>query len=77
MVQRTTVVLPDDLLNKLRRMAHERGISFAALLREAAEEKARNYRPKPTSGGSGYSGHSDTSVLAGEIRAKPRAWRSS
>ncbi len=58
-------------------MARERGISFAALLREAAQEKARSYRPKPKSGGVGYSGHSDTSILAGEIRPKPRTWHSS
>jgi hypothetical protein len=36
-------------------MADERGISFAALLREAAEEKAQSHRPKAKSFGLGSS----------------------
>ena len=55
MLRRTTIVFPEDLLKKLHRMADERGISFAALVREAAEEKARSYRPKAKSFGLGSS----------------------
>jgi hypothetical protein len=75
MVQRTTVVFPEDLLKKLRRMADDRGISFAALVREAAEEKVKSYRPKPRSLGMGDSGRTDTSRRIGEEPAIPEPWR--
>ena len=75
MVQRTTVVLPEDLLNKLRRIANERGISFAALLREAAEEKARTYRPKAKSFGLAASGKKGIARRASELY-RPDPWRS-
>lgn len=72
---RTTVSIPDDLTRKLRVMASETGRSMAAVVREALEEKARRYRPRPRSLGIGASGHSDTARRAGEERAEPRAWR--
>ena len=75
MVQRTTVVFPEDLLKKLHRMADERGISFAALVREAAEEKVKSYHPKPRSLGIGDSGRTDTSRRIGEEPAIPEPWR--
>lgn len=75
MVQRTTVVFPEDLLNKLRRMADERGISFAALLREAGEEKAMQYRPKAKSFGLGASGKKGIAHRASELY-RPDPWRS-
>ncbi|HEV7214470.1 MAG TPA: ribbon-helix-helix protein, CopG family [Chloroflexota bacterium] len=39
-MQRTPVMLPDDLLLRLRHMAAERHTSMAALLREAPEDQA-------------------------------------
>lgn len=75
MVQRTTVVFPEELLDRLRRMAHERGISFAALLREAAEEKARSYRPKAKSFGLGASGKKGIARRASDLY-RPDPWRS-
>lgn len=67
--------IPEELLKRLRLIAAERGTSVAALVREALEEKARSYRPRPRSLGIGASGHSDTARLAGEQRAEPRSWR--
>jgi predicted transcriptional regulator len=45
-MQRTTIMLPEDVAQRLRQIAAERGTSMAALLREAAEEQARPYRPQ-------------------------------
>ena len=74
-MERTTISMPDELLNRLRLIAAERHTSIAALVREALEEKTRSYRPRPRSLGIGASGHTDTARLAGEERAEPRTWR--
>jgi plasmid stability protein len=74
-MERTTISLPDHLLERLRRIAAEEGRSMAALVREAVEEKVEGYRPAPRSLGVGDSGHRDTARRAGEERAEPRSWR--
>jgi predicted transcriptional regulator len=74
-MRRTTIVAPEELLDRLRRIAAERGASMAAVIREALEEKAATQRPKPRSIGIGASGTSDTSHRAGEERPVPRSWR--
>ena len=76
MIQRTTIVMPEDLREKLRRIADERGISFAALIREAAEEKAKEFRRKPRNLGMGSSGRGDAGRRASELY-EPDPWRSS
>jgi hypothetical protein len=73
-MKRTTIVAPEELLDRLRRVAAERGTSMAMLVREALEEKARSQRPKPRSLGIGDSGQTDTARRAGEERPKPRPW---
>jgi hypothetical protein len=42
--QRTTVTAPTDALRTLQAEAERRGVSLAAVLREAVEEKARSLR---------------------------------
>ncbi len=74
-MERTTISLPEELLQRLRLMAAERRTSMAALVREALEEKAKSYRPKPRSLGMGDSGHTDTARRAGDERPEPRSWR--
>ena len=74
-MQRTTIVAPAHLLQRLRRMAAERGTSMADLIREALEDKVANDRPRPRSMGLGASGHRDTAQRTGEERPIPRAWR--
>jgi hypothetical protein len=76
MVQRTTIVISEDLHAKLRRIAAERGMSFAALLREAAEEKVRESRRAPRNLGMGKSGQTDIARRASELY-EPDEWRSS
>jgi hypothetical protein len=36
-IHRTTIVLPDDLKERAQRQAQERGVSLAALIRDALE----------------------------------------
>lgn len=74
-MERTTISIPDELLQRLRRIAAERRTSMAALIREALEEKARGYRPRPRSLGIGASGHTDTARRTAEERAEPPPWR--
>ena len=45
-----------ETVERLRRLARDRGVSFAEVVREALDEKALSYRPKPQSIGSGQSG---------------------
>ncbi len=74
-MERTTISLPEELLQRLRRIAAERRTSMAALIREAVEEKLESHRPRPRSLGIGASGQADTARRAGEERAEPRPWR--
>ena len=75
-VRRTTIVAPEELLDRLQTIAHERGVSMACLIREAMEEKARSHWPKPKSIGIGDSGRTDVSQLASDWRQfEPRSWR--
>lgn len=74
-VQRTSIVLPEDLLKRLRRLAAERGVSMAAVIREALEEKVQSHRPRPRSLGVGASAYSDTARRTAEERPVPRSWR--
>jgi hypothetical protein len=73
---RTTIMASEELLDKLRRMAHERRTSMATIIREALEEKVRSHHPRPRSIGLGDSGRSDISATAGDRSTfEPRAWR--
>lgn len=74
-MERTTISLPEELLDRLRRVAAERRISMASLIREAVEESLAAYRPRPRSLGIGASGKTDTARRAGDERPEPRAWR--
>ena len=73
-MERTIISIPDELLQRLRVMAAERRTSIAALVREALEEKARSYRPRPHNLGIGSSGYSDTARRTSEERAEPPSW---
>ena len=72
---RTTISMPDELLQRLRLIAAERRTSMAALVREALEDKAKSYGPLPRSLGIGSSGRKDTARRTAEERAEPRPWR--
>lgn len=70
-MKRTTISLPQELLDRLRRIAAEEGTSMAAMVREAVEQKVDSHRPRPKSIGIGASGHSDTARRSGKERPPP------
>ena len=74
-MRRTTIVAPDELIEHLRREATERGVSLATVIREALEEKAQAYRPKPRSLGIGDSGRADLARRTADEPATPPPWR--
>jgi plasmid stability protein len=74
-MERTTVMLPDALRERLRQLAAERGVSMATLVREALEETVANARPTPRSIGVGASGSTDTARRTAIERPEPRTWR--
>jgi Arc/MetJ-type ribon-helix-helix transcriptional regulator len=74
-MERTTLSLPEELLQRLRALAAERKTSMASLIREAVEEKIGRSQPRPHSLGIGASGHSDTARAASDERPEPRVWR--
>jgi hypothetical protein len=78
-MKRTTVMLPDDVLARLRRESKRRGVSVAEIVREAIEVQL----PEPRSGGRlsffgvGEGGPADAServddYVAGAVRKRAR-----
>ena len=74
-MERTTLSLPEELLQRLRVIAAERRMSMAAVIREALEEKVTSFRPRPQSLGIGASRQRDTARRTADERPKPRSWR--
>lgn len=74
-MDRTTFTIPDELRERLRRLAAERGVSMATILREAIDEKLTTTRPRPRSIGAGASGRTDTARRSADERPEPRTWR--
>jgi hypothetical protein len=74
-MNRTTLSIPADLRARLRRVAAERGVSMATILREAIDEKLATSRPRPRSLGAGSSGVRDIARRSGDERPEPRSWR--
>lgn len=73
-MDRTTIVLPRQLRDKVRRLAAERGVSMGEFMREAIAEKVEAQRPKPKLG-IFDSGHTDISERIGEEGFAPEPWR--
>ena len=74
-MDRTTITLDVETRTRLRRIAAERGISMAALIREAIDTTIEENAPRPRSLGVGASGTPDTARRSGDQRPEPRAWR--
>lgn len=74
-MSRTTITIDDEVRRRLRRIAAERGVSMATIIREAIDEKADRLPPRPRSLGIGASGTADTARRSGEERPEPRSWR--
>lgn len=65
------------LLDRLRAIAREEGVSLAEVIRQGMELRAQRSRPPVTFIGIGRSGRRGhrASERAGEIRFEPRSWR--
>jgi hypothetical protein len=76
-MRRTTIMADDALLDRLRLIANEEGVSLAEVIREGMELRAQRSRPGVTFIGIGRSGRRGhrTAENAGELRFTPRAWR--
>ena len=74
-MDRTTITLDLETRRRLRRIAADRGVSMAALIREAIEATLEQHAPKPRSLGVGASQTTDTARRAGDERPEPRTWR--
>jgi hypothetical protein len=74
-MNRTTLTLDQETRRRLRRIAAERGVSMAAVIREAIDEAVERHAPKPRSLGIGASGTRDTARRSGDERPEPREWR--
>ncbi|PZC49058.1 MAG: Plasmid stability protein [Chloroflexi bacterium] len=72
---RTTLTIPEDLLERLRLAAAEQHRSMADLVRQMLEEGVKTHRPRPRSLGIGASGFKDTARRIAEERPEPRSWR--
>jgi hypothetical protein len=74
-MDRTTITLDVETRTRLRRIAADRGMSMAALIREAIDATVEQHSPKPRSLGVGASGTRDTARRTGDQHPEPRAWR--
>ncbi|MEK7215815.1 MAG: hypothetical protein AAB289_09510 [Chloroflexota bacterium] len=74
-MERTTIMAPAELLDRLRRIAHSRHISLASLMREALEEKAAKERRRPTIAGIAASRLGNLGERAGAEPIEPPACR--
>jgi len=74
-MKRTTIVADDHVVQKLKALARDRGVSFAEVAREALEDKAMQYRPKPQSMGVASSSPAKTAATTASKRQPPRSWR--
>ena len=74
-MERTTITLDVETRTRLRRIAAGRGMSMAALIREAIDSTIERHAPLPKSLGVAASGTPDTARRAGDERPEPRSWR--
>jgi len=72
---RTTIVADDGVLDRLRALARDRGVSFAEVVREALEAKAAEFRPQPRSLGIAQSAPNDIASTAATEPAPGEPWR--
>jgi len=49
-MNKTTVYLPTELKSAIKRVARQRGVSEAEVIRESIREAVRNDRPRPRGG---------------------------
>lgn len=76
-MRRTTIMADDALIDRLRAIARDEGVSLAEVIREGMELRAQRSRPPITFIGIGRSGRRGhrTAESSAEARFTPRSWR--
>lgn len=74
-VTRTVITIRRSTLQHLKRVAADRHISMAALMRDVLEGRTTLAYPKPR-GGVGASGGKDLGRRSGDEHLEPPPWRS-
>lgn len=72
---RTTIMADEQVLDRLRAIARQQGVSLADVIRDALERRANEFRPRPRSLGIGASGRTTTASRDATEPAPPRSWR--
>jgi len=69
-MRRTSLFLDEQLIKRMQKLAHTRGVSFATVVREALAQYAADVEPAsgvPSIAGRFASGHTDTSERVDEL----------
>jgi hypothetical protein len=76
-MKRTTIVAPEDLLQRLQAIAREEDISLAEVIRQGLEWRAAQPGRQPRFIAAGRSNQPpyDTGRRAGEMEYEPDSWR--
>jgi predicted transcriptional regulator len=74
-VRRTTIMADEETVARLKGLAADRGVPFSEVVREALEQKAAEYRPKPRSIGIAESRGRGVGARNISGRVPPRSWR--
>ena len=76
-MKRTTIMAPEELLDRLQAIAREEDVSLAEVIRQALELRARQplRRPRFVAAGRSNQPPDDTARRAGEMQFEPRSWR--
>jgi hypothetical protein len=76
-MKRTTIMAPEDLLERLHAIARAEGLSLAEVMRQGLEMRAAQPAKRPRFFGAGRSTEPpfDAGRRAGEIQYTPGSWR--
>ena len=76
-MKRTTIMAPEELLERLQSIAQQENLSLAEVIRQGLEWRASRRKRVPQFIGAGRSTEEphDTARQAGDIAYAPRSWR--
>jgi hypothetical protein len=74
-MERITFSITYEMHDQLKKVAADKGISMASVIREALAVDAYQYQVRPRSLGIGSSGKKDVARTSGDERPEPRSWR--